>query len=106
MASDKPVDADSLSVEVVYAEPGRQVLRQIEVSPGTTALEGIGLAELDREFPDLRLEALDIAVWGSSVDPGVVLRHGDRVEVLRPLQLDPRDARRALAEVGRVMGGR
>jgi putative ubiquitin-RnfH superfamily antitoxin RatB of RatAB toxin-antitoxin module len=32
-----------------------------------------------------------------------VLSAGDRVEIYRPLQLDPRDARRRLAALGQTM---
>lgn len=105
MAVDETVNTGTLSVEVVYAERGRQVLRQLQVRPGTTALQAVRIAGLDREFPDFQRDAPDLAVWGNKADRGVILRHGDRVEVLRPLQIDPRDARRALAQSGRVMGG-
>lgn len=105
MAIDKSPGDARLSVEVVYAERGRQLLRQIEVGPGTTALEAVRKADLGAEFPDLRPADAGIAVWGRIVEAGEVLRHGDRVEVLRPLQIDPRDARRTLAQTGQVMGG-
>jgi putative ubiquitin-RnfH superfamily antitoxin RatB of RatAB toxin-antitoxin module len=37
------------------------------------------------------------AVFGQCVDTGTRLRDGDRLELLRPLQVDPKDARRRRA---------
>ena len=105
MAIDKRPGDTRLSVEVVYAERDRQVLKQIEIAPGTSALEAVRLADLQKEFPRIRPANADIAVWGRKVAADEVLRHGDRVEVLRPLEIDPRDARRTLAQAGQVMGG-
>ncbi|MBW2472464.1 MAG: RnfH family protein, partial [Deltaproteobacteria bacterium] len=36
-------------------------------------------------------------------DRGRRLTDGDRVELYRPLEIDPREARRQLAEAGRTM---
>ena len=96
--------AATLSVEVVYAEPGRQVLKQLDVAPGTKAAEAIRIADIMREFPDADIAEPVIAIWGRRADGNVELRDGDRVEILRPLLIDPRDARRALAQSGQVMG--
>jgi putative ubiquitin-RnfH superfamily antitoxin RatB of RatAB toxin-antitoxin module len=97
--------ADRLSIEVVYAEPERQVLRQLEVVRGTTVQGAVELAALGQEFPGLRIERSPIAVWGRIVARDLQLQDGDRVEILRSLEIDPRTARRHLAEAGQVMGG-
>ena len=44
---------------------------------------------------DLDMECL--AIFGRAVKPGDTLRDGDRVEVLRPLLIDPMQARRRRA---------
>jgi putative ubiquitin-RnfH superfamily antitoxin RatB of RatAB toxin-antitoxin module len=38
-----------------------------------------------------------VAVFGERVDPQYPLHDGDRVELLRPLQIDPKEARRRRA---------
>jgi putative ubiquitin-RnfH superfamily antitoxin RatB of RatAB toxin-antitoxin module len=38
--------------------------------------------------------AADVGVWGRRCTPDLVLREGDRVEVYRPLLVDPKVARR------------
>jgi putative ubiquitin-RnfH superfamily antitoxin RatB of RatAB toxin-antitoxin module len=39
-------------------------------------------------------DASEVGIWGKRCEPGQVLREGDRVEVYRPLQVDPKVARR------------
>ncbi len=40
------------------------------------------------------LDGLALAVWGRAVNAGSALRDRDRVELLRPLQVDPKESRR------------
>ena len=96
--------ADEIQVEIVVAMPDRQVLRSLRLPVGTDALGAVTKADLQSRFPDLDLKACRLAVWGRPVAGSHVLAEGDRVEVLRPLQLDPRDARRELAREGQFMG--
>jgi uncharacterized protein len=43
------------------------------------------------------------SIFGVAAEPGAALRDGDRVELLRPLQADPKEARRQRAR--RQRGG-
>ncbi len=94
------VPANKLTVEVVTATPDRQALVSLSVPAGSTAIDAVEQAGMAGEFPALDLAACKLAIWGRVVDMGRVLRAGDRVEVLRPLHIDPRDARRDLARDG------
>ncbi len=84
--------------------PGRQVLLALAVRKGTTASEAVDLADLGSHLPELDLARAELAIWGERVGRDRVLEKGDRVEILRPLAIDPRDARRQLAKAGQVMG--
>ena len=95
---------DNIPVEIVAALPGRQLLLKLTVPVGTTARESILLADIDAKIPGLNAARCEIAIWGRHVTGDHVLMKNDRVEVLRPLQIDPRDARRRLASEGQVMG--
>jgi hypothetical protein len=55
------------------------------------ALEAGGLLARDSE---LELEGLAVGVWGRLRPLDAALRDGDRVEIYRPLQVDPKEARR------------
>jgi uncharacterized protein len=86
--------APGLRVEVVYCpRPGATDLVALTLPPGATvadALRASGLPERHALPPqDLR-----IGVWSRVCEPGRVLRDRDRVEIYRPLTVDPKEARR------------
>lgn len=84
-----------LSITLVYSPLPRQVREwSIELEVGATlgqALERCGLFE---EFPDLEKNCMQLGVWGRKVQMGHVLQDRDRIEIYRPLQVDPKTARR------------
>ena len=88
----------TISVEVVFALPDRQELVPLVVDHGATVADAIAQSGLERKFPDIRLDELQAGIWGRSVSREHVLGDGDRVEIYRPLERDPREARRLLAE--------
>jgi putative ubiquitin-RnfH superfamily antitoxin RatB of RatAB toxin-antitoxin module len=81
-------------VEVVYALPSRQRVIVLPLAGGLTARQAVEQSGLRDEFPELAACRLDIGIFGRLVDDGQVLKDGDRVEIYRPLQVDPREARR------------
>lgn len=93
-----------INVEIVFALPERQSLLSIAVEPGTTVADIVSSSELRQLFPDCGFDDLAVGIWGSEVGRDRVVRNGDRVEIYRPLALDPKDARRQLALAGRTMG--
>ena len=44
---------------------------------------------------------LKLGVFGKAVSPTQVLRDGDRVEIYRPLEADPKEVRKARAAAAR-----
>ena len=88
-----------MQVEVVFALPDRQVLEALEVEDGATVAEAIARSGIERRFPDEDLSALEVGVWGRTADRSRVLQDGDRVEIYRPLEIDPREARRLKAGI-------
>lgn len=98
------MEADgSLNVEVAFAMPGKQRLVALQVAPDTTAAQAVARADLPGLFPELAPEAFDeapVGIFGKALrDPHAhPLRDGDRVEVYRPLVIDPKAARLARAK--------
>lgn len=86
-----------MQVEIVFALPGRQVLQSMELPEGSTVADAIRRSALMREFPAVDFDQLQAGVWGKLVERGRVLLDGDRVELYRPLMMDPREARRLKA---------
>jgi putative ubiquitin-RnfH superfamily antitoxin RatB of RatAB toxin-antitoxin module len=91
-------------VEVVIATPDKQVLRELRVEPGSSVADVLRQSNLAREFPQLEFEAMQAGIWGRPVERDQAVSDGDRVELYRPLNMDPREARRRLAAAGRTMG--
>ncbi len=92
-----------VQVELVYATSERQELLNLTVAAGTTIAQLIDDSGIAGEFPDQGLESAQAGVWGRLVDHEYQVVDGDRIEIYRSLQIDPRDARRLLAESGRTM---
>lgn len=93
-----------IDIEVAYARPERQVVLALRVPAATTAREAIERSGILSQFPEIRLDNNPIGIYGQVVEPGRKLEMGDRVEIYRPLEIDPREARRLLAEKGLTMG--
>ena len=72
---------------------------------GATVADAIAVSLLAERFPATDFNELQAGIWGNLVDRGHILSDGDRVEIYRPLELDPREARRQLALLGQTMGG-
>jgi putative ubiquitin-RnfH superfamily antitoxin RatB of RatAB toxin-antitoxin module len=82
-------------VEVAYSAAPREVdLVQLEVSDGATVLHALRESRLLERHPDIDLATAKVGVWGRVAPLSQVLREGDRVEVYRPLIVDPKEARR------------
>jgi len=94
-----------LSVEVVLATPQCQQLVALAVAPGTTVAEAIEASGVAARFPEFETARMPVGIWGRCVARDTVVADGDRVELYRPLQIDPRDARRQLARAGLTMRG-
>ena len=96
----------ALHVEVLFALPERQELVGLEVTAGATVAQAIEQSGMADRFPQHDLTRCAVGVWGEVADRARRLQDGDRVEIYRPLQMDPQDARRELAAKGKSMGRR
>jgi putative ubiquitin-RnfH superfamily antitoxin RatB of RatAB toxin-antitoxin module len=92
----------AMQIEVVYALPGRQVLRRVSLPEGSTVEDAVRASGLPAEFPEI--DPARVGIYGKSVPPDTILRDGDRVELYRPLKADPKEIRRARAAKKRAKG--
>ena len=83
-----------MAIEVVYALPAEQVLMRLRLPPGATAEQAIRLSGLLERYPEITLATATIGVFGKIVTLDTPLQAGDRVEIYRPLTVDPKEARR------------
>ncbi|MGI9234605.1 MAG: RnfH family protein [Woeseiaceae bacterium] len=98
--------AEKIHVEVVFATPQKQVLLTLSLPAHSTVADALSESALSEHFPDIDFDRLQAGVWGHLVQRDRVLLDGDRVEIYRPLGLDPKESRRQLAILGRTMSGR
>lgn len=84
-----------MQVEVAYARPDKQQILQVTVPEGTTALEAVKASGITELFPEINPDGIDMGVFGKVIkDPANhELQSGDRVELYRPLKIDPKQAR-------------
>ena len=88
-------DGQPMRVTVVYSPAPRQAREWVVALPaGATVLQALRASGIVEEFPLLDLDAAAVGVWGQRAPAGQLLREGDRVEVYRPLRVDPKVARR------------
>lgn len=90
-----------LRVSVVYALPERQVTVDLEVQPGCTVAQAVARSGLLVRFPEAAQRPLHCAIYNRPVSLEQPLESGDRVEVLRPLLVDPKESRRQAAASSR-----
>ena len=92
-----------IRVEVVLATPERQKLIELELTEGATVDDAVEGSRILRYFRELDRESLKTGIWGREASGDQVLSTGDRVELYRPLDIDPKEARRQLALLGKTM---
>ena len=87
-------DPVRLQVQICYAAPGLQVLKDVEVDEGCTIQQAIMDSGLLREQPAIDLTVCRVGIFGKVKALDTPLRAQDRIEIYRPLIADPKDSRR------------
>jgi len=90
MASDM-----NLLVTVVFSPAPRDVREvSLRLPSGCTVLQALQASGLLQLFPVIDQPSTVVGVWGRKVDLAQSLRENDRIEIYRPLTVDPKVARR------------
>lgn len=82
-----------MKIELLRAWPRRFERVELELPDAATVREAVAAAGWSDDP-----EVVAYAVFGQRVEADVGLRDGDRVELLRPLLADPKEARRQRVE--------
>ena len=97
--------ADSrIHVEVAYALPDKQKIIGLDVEPGCSARDAVLSSKITELFPEIEPETAKMGVFGKAIPKPAeyALSEGERVEIYRPLLIDPKEARRARAEKAKM----
>jgi hypothetical protein len=95
-----------MECSVAWASPTAQRTWSLRLPVGATVAEALHAARLldarsGDPLPDVHWERAPVGVFGIACARSTVLTDGDRVEIYRPLQVDPKEARRRRAGRGR-----
>ena len=89
---------EHIKVQVCYATPTLEYLRDLNVAAGTTLEQAIVLSGLLQEVAGIDLATSPVGIYSKKKTLDTVLREHDRVEIYRPLIADPKQSRRKRAE--------
>ncbi|OOG52455.1 RnfH family protein [Rhodanobacter sp. B05] len=85
----------TFTVEVVYAGPKSSIQRRrVELREGSTVMHAIEACGITLSLPVGAIDPTCLGIFGRKVAPDQLVRSGDRIEIYRPLALDPKEARR------------
>jgi uncharacterized protein len=86
-----------LAIEVAYVGPQGQWLVDVRLPDGACVADAVAASGLAQQVPDLLVDDDHVGIHAQRVKLATVLADGDRVEIYRPLQADPKEARRRRA---------
>ena len=89
--------SDHIIVEVAYATPKKQLIIPVKVSKGTNIKQAIEKSGIQKEFADIDLNNNHVGIFGKKTTLDHVLDEKDRIEIYRPLIIDPKEQRRKKA---------
>lgn len=93
-----------LSIEVCYALPARQSLIPVTLPDGATVRDAIDASGVLALHPEIDLDRAKTGVFGKLAPLDAPLADHDRVEIYRPLIVDPKVARQRRVEKTRRAG--
>lgn len=85
----------ALDISLLYSPGPRQVREwQVTLPTGSTVAQAIAASGILAEFPELAAGRLCVGIWGRKTSLRQELHQQDRLEIYRPLRVDPKIARR------------
>jgi putative ubiquitin-RnfH superfamily antitoxin RatB of RatAB toxin-antitoxin module len=87
-----------IHVSVVCAAPDRVFLRELQLPEGSNVQDAIEASGFRQAWPEVPVNAGNLGIFARKADFATPLHEGDRVEIYRPLKMDPKEARRKRAQ--------
>lgn len=89
------MDKPTISVNVVYAElDGSWFCRELSLPDGSTVRDALLASDILAQHPEWIIEQMVVGIYGHRRSLDTILHEKDRVEVYRPLKIDPRVSRK------------
>ena len=93
-----PGEDEILSVEVIYAKAGEAHSIPMRVNADATIRHEIDKSNILQRCPEIDLKLNKVGIFSKIAELDARLADGDRIEIYRPLIVDPMEARRRRAE--------
>ncbi|HLD84489.1 MAG TPA: RnfH family protein [Coxiellaceae bacterium] len=87
-----------IDITVAFAKPDQQIEIPLSVEENCTVALAIARSKICERFPDINLQTILVGIFGKRVKLDAPLKAGDRIEIYRPLIIDPKEARRLRAK--------
>ena len=88
---------ETITVELIYIEPGVQNILKLDLPKGSDINHAIRRSGLLERYPEIDLAVNKVGIFSKIHELDYVLQAGERIEIYRPLQADPKEARRQRA---------
>ncbi len=83
-----------IQVSVAYATPLEQIWRDVNVPEDATVLTAIETSGILNECPEINLKVNKVGIYGHLTQLNAPIKEGDRVEIYRPIKIDPQTLER------------
>ncbi len=83
-----------MNVGVCYAELDRQLWMRLEVPDDSTVEQAIQLSGVLKLYPEINLTTQKVGIFGKIATLETPVKDGDRVEIYRPITVDPQTVQR------------
>ncbi len=88
----------TIPIEVAYASARQSWLIPFAAKEGSTVREAIVSSGILEKCCDINLQTNKVGIFSKIITLDAQVMAGDRIEIYRPLLLDPKEARRLRAE--------
>ena len=82
-----------INIEIVFMHPENAYFQSFRLPENTTLLQAILQSEI-HDVAQSSIQAGLYGIWGNVCSGDTLLQDGDRVEIYRPLIIDPKTLRR------------
>lgn len=92
--SNNPYNEKNKSIELIYALPNEQNIICIKVQDDCNVEQAINQSGILQRYPEIDLNKVKVGIFSKVCKLTDDLYEGDRIEIYRPLIIDPKDARK------------
>jgi putative ubiquitin-RnfH superfamily antitoxin RatB of RatAB toxin-antitoxin module len=82
-----------IAIDVAYAKPDHQVIIPLTVLESSTVEQAIRLSGILQQFAEIDLTTVKVGIFSKLTSLSAIVSAGDRIEIYRPLTIDPNQAR-------------